>query len=117
MRVVGLTWLGTRTPRFEEMVEFAERTLGVRPAFAEEGITVFELPDGALFEVFSEEHPGGGHPEGGVVAGFRVDDVEQARAELEAAGVEVSPLENGTRDAWAYFRAPDGNLYEIVGSR
>ena len=49
------------------------------------------------------------------MAGFRVEDVAAARDELVAAGVEVTSLELGSRDAWAYFRAPDGNLYEIVG--
>ena len=117
MRVTGLTWLGTRTPHFAEMVEFAERTLGLSRAFGNDGAAGFELPDGSLFEVFAPDHPAGGHPPSGVVGGFRVDDVEAARAELEESGFEVSPLARGDRDAWAYFRAPDGNWYELTGKR
>jgi catechol 2,3-dioxygenase-like lactoylglutathione lyase family enzyme len=116
VQVTGLSWLGTRTSSYEEMVEFAQRVLGLPPPQGEPGLAVFELPDGSLFEIFAPDHEGGGHPDG-VVAGFRVDDVAAARKELAAAGAEVTPLEGGSRDAWAYFRAPDGNLYEIVGPR
>ena len=114
---MGLTWIGTRTSSYDEMVEFAQRVLGLPPPQGEPGLAVFELPDGSLFEVFAPGHEGGGHPPSGVVAGFRVEDVTAARDELAAAGAEVTPLEQGSRDAWAYFRAPDGNLYEIVGRR
>ena len=51
----------------------------------------------------------------GPVAGFWVEDVEDARDELIAAGVEgVTSLATG-RDGhrWFYFRAPDGNFYEM----
>jgi catechol 2,3-dioxygenase-like lactoylglutathione lyase family enzyme len=115
MIVRGLIWLGTRTDRHEEMVAFAERTLGLRPSEREPGCAAFELPDGSLFEVFGPDHAGGGHPPEGAVAGLEVDDVAGAHEELAAAGVEVSELHAGEAWRWAYFRAPDGNLYEIVG--
>jgi catechol 2,3-dioxygenase-like lactoylglutathione lyase family enzyme len=115
VKVLGLTWLGTRTPRFDEMVAFAEDVLGLERAFGEKGLAGFRLEDGSLFEIFAPGHPGGGHPKSGVVGGFVVDDVATACVELDAAGLEVSPLETAGSGAWAYFRAPDGNLYEIVG--
>jgi catechol 2,3-dioxygenase-like lactoylglutathione lyase family enzyme len=116
VKVLGLTWLGTRAERFEETVRFAEEVLGLRRSFGEAGVAGFELPDGSLYEVFAPGHPAGGHPPEGVVGGFAVDDVEAARAELEAAGVEVTELKSADGGTWAYFRGPDGNLYEIVGS-
>jgi catechol 2,3-dioxygenase-like lactoylglutathione lyase family enzyme len=114
MQVKGVVWLGTRTSRFEEMVSFAEKVLGLRAALRESGIAVFDLPDGDAFEVFDEQHPGGGHPPRGVVGGFLVDDADDAVAELESAGVEVSDVQTAGEYRWAYFKAPDGNLYEVT---
>jgi catechol 2,3-dioxygenase-like lactoylglutathione lyase family enzyme len=116
MRVLGLTWLGTRASRFEDMVGFAEQVLGLDRSFERDGVVGFELADGSLFEVFAPGTPGGGHPPEGVVGGFRVDDVTAARAQLEAAGAEVGELQTAGGGAWVYFRAPDGNLYELIGS-
>jgi catechol 2,3-dioxygenase-like lactoylglutathione lyase family enzyme len=113
VKLKGVVWLGTRTARFEEMVSFAQDVLGLEPKHAEDGLAVFELPDGGTFEVFDERHPGGGHPDG-VAGGFLVDDAEAAAAELRAAGVEVSELGTAGDFRWAYFRAPDGNLYEVT---
>jgi catechol 2,3-dioxygenase-like lactoylglutathione lyase family enzyme len=109
----GVVWLGTRTARFDEMTAFAENVLGVRAKHREDGLAIYELPRGDLFEIFDESHPGGGHPDG-VAGGFLVDDADAAAAELRAAGVEVSDVEGAGRFRWAYFRAPDGNLYEVT---
>ena len=114
MLVKGVSWIGTRTDRFDDMVSFVERVLGLPTTEREPGRAAFELDDGSLFEVFAPEHHGGGHPPSGVVAGFEVDDVASARRELAAAGVEVSELRAASAWRWAYFRAPDGNLYEIT---
>ena len=113
MKLRGVVWLGTRTARFNEMVSFAQSVLGLDLKRGEDGLAVFELPDGGTFEVFDEQHPGGGHPDG-VAGGFLVDDAEAAAAELRAAGVEVSELGAAGEFRWAYFRAPDGHLYEVT---
>ena len=113
MKLKGVVWLGTRTGRFEEMVSFAQNVLGLELKHGEDGLAVFALPDGDTFEIFDEHHPGGGHPDG-VAGGFLVDDAAAATAELRAAGVEVSELGEAGEFRWAYFRAPDGNLYEVT---
>jgi catechol 2,3-dioxygenase-like lactoylglutathione lyase family enzyme len=113
VEVRGIVWLGTRTPRFDEMTAFAENVLGLRVKRREGGLAMYGLPGGDVFEVFDESHPAGGHPEG-VAGGFLVDDAEQAAAELRAAGVEVTDVESAENYRWAYFRAPDGNLYEVT---
>src|SRR2546421_8571224 len=114
MQVKGIVWLGTRTPRFDEMVRFAEEVLGLRVDLREKGLAVCGLPSGDAFEIFDEEHPGGGHPPHGVVGGFLVNDAEAAADELRSAGAEVSALQGAGEYRWAYFRAPDGNLYEVT---
>ena len=51
-----------------------------------------------------------------MVAGFLVDNVEQARQELLSAGIElIGPLVKAEEGyAWQHFRAPDGNVYELT---
>ena len=113
VKLKGVVWLGTRTARFDEMVAFAQDVLGLEQKHGEDGLAVFELPGGDTFEVFDESHPGGGHPDG-IAGGFLVDDAEAAAAELRAAGVEVSEVGSAGAFRGAYFRAPDGNLYEVT---
>jgi catechol 2,3-dioxygenase-like lactoylglutathione lyase family enzyme len=109
----GVVWVGTRTAQFDEMAAFAEDVLGLERVRGEEGLAVFALPNGDTFEVFDPRHPGGGHPDG-IAAGFLVDDAGAAAAELRSAGVEVSELQSSGKFRWAYFRAPDGRLYELT---
>ncbi len=50
------------------------------------------------------------------MAGFLVDNVQAAAAELRSAGVEIlfeSAVDN-SGNAWVHFRAPDGNIYEFT---
>jgi catechol 2,3-dioxygenase-like lactoylglutathione lyase family enzyme len=47
---------------------------------------------------------------------LRVPDVAEARAELEAKGVEfIGPVQSDPHSGnrWSHFRAPDGYVYEI----
>jgi glyoxylase I family protein len=46
--------------------------------------------------------------------GFLVADLDEAIAELRAAGVEVDEPAANDRQRYAHFRAPDGRLYELV---
>jgi len=119
--VKGLVWVGTRTERYAEMVDFYGDALGL-PLEHEEGeFAVFRLPDGAKAEVFGPSDAEHAHFSTGPVAGFLVDDVRGAREVLEAKGIEfIGPVHEWepTGEAWSHFRAPDGNVYEIThGSR
>jgi hypothetical protein len=72
---------------------------------------VFKPPDGSKVEVFGSDSPINRHFTTGPVAGFLVDDVQGAAAELPSAGSRSYPaptlMRAATREA---FRAPDGNL-------
>ena len=77
----------------------------------------FELPNGDRVEVFAPDACPG-EPLDRPVAGFHVDDVREARRELEARGVAfLGDVGVGQTLEWSYFRAPDGHVYEIVGER
>lgn len=48
------------------------------------------------------------------VLAFQVEDVRAARKELESRGPEfVTDVEGNESEVWAYFRGPDGYLYEL----
>jgi len=106
-----LGWLGTRTERAEELAEFYTQVLGLPLVHHEAGFWVFALPDGHHVEVFSPAYPGKDHFTTGPVVGFGVGDLASAVVELRRAGVALVGEAGPT---WQHFRAPDGNLYELV---
>jgi catechol 2,3-dioxygenase-like lactoylglutathione lyase family enzyme len=114
VRVLGLVWVGTRTTEYAATVAFFKDVLGLGEHSSEPDFAVLEVPDGSTVEVFG---PGSRfnqhltHP----VAGFMVDSLEDAVAELEAAGAEiVLPVQDGGDRSWTHFRAPDGFVYELM---
>jgi hypothetical protein len=112
MRVKAIAWLGTRTERFDEMREFFRELTGVPPR-DEQGLAVFDLASGDRIEVLD---PAAGEDYMvAPVAGFLVDDVAAARAELESRGIEfLGPIHSGAGSSWSHFRAPDGHVYELT---
>ena len=117
MNVKGIVWLGTRTANFDAMLNMYHSVMGMPVTHQEPGFVVLELPNGDLVEIFSDDSPHNAffnHP----VAGFLVDDIDSARAEMESQGIEfIGPtevMEDGY--AWTHFRAPDGFIYELTYS-
>jgi hypothetical protein len=99
------------------MTDFCRDVMGLEQTLLEPGFAVFDLPNGDRLEIFGPEEPANKfmtHP----VAGFLVDDIVAARAEMEAKGIEfIGPIEGETDDyKWAHFRAPDGFVYELTYS-
>jgi len=114
MNVKGLMWLGTRTSRFDEMLNLYQNVMGMKVTHREPGFAVMGLPNGDLVELFGDESAYNTfftHP----VTGFLVDDIDAARAEMESHGIEfIGPIERAEDgNAWSHFRAPDGFIYEI----
>jgi catechol 2,3-dioxygenase-like lactoylglutathione lyase family enzyme len=116
MKARGLVWLGTRTRNFDDTVRFFGDTLGLRAVHEEPDFAVFRLPDGHKVEVFGPGDEEYVHFDKGPVAGFLVDDVREARADLEAAGIAfIGPVhEADDGGSWSHFRGPDGNVYEVT---
>jgi catechol 2,3-dioxygenase-like lactoylglutathione lyase family enzyme len=116
MRVIGLTFVGTRTARFAEMDDLFGRIMGLSEKTRGGDVVIWQLPDGSLVEIFAQDEPGHLFFDSGPVAGLQVDDVVAAREEMERVGVEfVGPMQGLDGRGWSFFRAPDGNLYEITG--
>ena len=117
MKVLGLVWVGTRTSSFGETTAFFREVLGLGVHSPEPDFEVLSVPDGSTVEVFG---PSSGwnqhltHP----VAGFLVEDLDVAEAELREAGAEIVLERQGGEDrAWLHFRAPDGFVYELAWHR
>ncbi len=121
MKIRGIAWLGTRTTEFEATARFFGETMGLPAEHEEPDFAVFRLPNGDKVEVFGPSDRAHEHFTTGPVAGFLVEDVEGARAELEEAGISfIGPVHHyDESSAWSHFVGPDGNVYELTrdGSR
>jgi catechol 2,3-dioxygenase-like lactoylglutathione lyase family enzyme len=118
MKITGLGWVGTRTSQYQPMVAFLKDVLGLTPHVEEDGFALFRLPNGDTIEVFGDNDEHHRFFTTGPVVGFRVADVPAAQAEMETAGIEFlgRPASSSEGYAWSHFRAPDGNVYEIMSS-
>ena len=75
------------------------------------------LPSGDVVELFDDNLPERLLFERPVL-GFEVDNVVEAREEMEARGIAfLQPTSRGTGGEWAYFRTPDGNVCQIMGKK
>jgi catechol 2,3-dioxygenase-like lactoylglutathione lyase family enzyme len=115
MKVKGLIWLGNRTSKFDEMLNMYKNVMGLSVTHQEPGFVVMDLPNGDRVEIFGDDSQYNSfftHP----VAGFLVDDIVAARAEMESHGIEfIGPIETAEDgNAWTHFRAPDGFIYELT---
>jgi catechol 2,3-dioxygenase-like lactoylglutathione lyase family enzyme len=116
MRIIKLAWVGTRTDNAEPTVAFFRDVLGLRLELEQPGFWKLRLPDESKVEVFGSDTDVNRHFTTGPVAGFLVDDIRAATADLRSAGVEIifASEVDDSGNAWVHFRAPDGNIYELT---
>ena len=90
MKVLALVWVGTRTTEFAATTAFFRDVLGLGVHSSEPDFAVLEVGDGSTVEVFGPSSPYNApltHP----VAGFSVEDLDEAVRELRAAGSRTTP--------------------------
>jgi catechol 2,3-dioxygenase-like lactoylglutathione lyase family enzyme len=116
MRIRGLCWVGVPAREYDEMLRFLRDLLGLRTVFEQEATAELEAENGDRIQVFGPGHPYFERFKGPVPL-FEVDDVREARFELERAGCEVGSIEADDEWEWIDVRAPDGNLYELASRR
>ncbi len=115
MQVKGLTWLGLRTTQFEEMVKFFRDVMGMQPIRDDPELAGFQLTNGTQVELYRPEEAFHAFFTTGPVVAFWVDDVDAARATMEAAGIAfIGPIQRAGKTRWNHFRAPDGTVFEIL---
>ena len=116
-KVLSLGWLGVRTEKYEAMSAFYRDTLGLEQIADPDSGSRFRLADGTEAHVYPGDDGDHSFFREGPVVGFSVDSFAAARARLLAAGIEFVYPEPQRLEgrAWQHFRAPDGNIYEIIG--
>jgi len=107
------TWIGVVVDDLETQRRFWGDLLGVPEHHSGPDFADFQLGDGRSFEVIERsnlpEYDGRRFQ-----VGFEVEDIERAREELLRRGVEaISPIYESETTPWAYFRDPEGNVFEI----
>jgi catechol 2,3-dioxygenase-like lactoylglutathione lyase family enzyme len=129
MKVLRVSFVGTRTQHFDATEALFRDVLGMEAAFSNPDWAGFSLPSGPrdLVEVFgpgmTDERVAPAAFDAGVLIAFAVDDVVSARAELAAAGVELvgdmvwahelTAGDPNDRWGWFFFRGPDDHIYVI----
>lgn len=115
MKIHGIVFAGSGTAARPQMAAFVRDVLGLTPAHvAGVEADLFDLPDGSSFAVASPQGMGATDRS----LGFLVDDIETAMRELSAAGAEVDDeISGNARERYVHFRAPDGQVYELVERR
>ena len=119
MNVEGITWhaLTLDPGQFAATKKLMIETFGLTPVMEMEGISVFQMSNGTILELYLPQTvPSYGYNDGGVAFGFRVDDIEAASRSVEAAGCEllgqITRYEE-MRYAYRHFRGPDGRVYGL----
>jgi hypothetical protein len=117
VNVEGITWhaIVLEPQPFAATKALMSETFGLVPEVEAEGMVVFTMPNGTMLELNTPQAASAEYAfnEGGLVFGFRVDDVEAASAALEAAGCELL----GRSPAWRRSRTPtDASAVQTVGS-
>jgi predicted enzyme related to lactoylglutathione lyase len=107
------TWVGLVVDDLERQRQFWSELLGLPEAAAGSDYVQFEMGGGRIFELVQcSELP---QYDGlRFQVGFAVEDIRKARAELLEAGVEPLTEIEGEGSTWAYFRDPEGNVFEIT---
>lgn len=126
MRITeGINWILAPTRSFQELVAFFRDVMGM--AVTEEGVpvtdtqfshyAVIKMPNGVVLEIVEPKETVD-HLYHAPIVSITVEDVAQARRELESRQIEfVTPMFDTKQGwGWTYFRAPDGTVYQIQGS-
>lgn len=117
----GIQWIGICTRNFEETVTFFTHAMGLK--VVEQGLPqvdlqfakycVFDGGNGVMFEVLQPTDEIADRYTGPIVS-FTVEDLDEARAEMPSDVKFITPILSDKAWRWIYFRAPDGNVYQLT---
>jgi catechol 2,3-dioxygenase-like lactoylglutathione lyase family enzyme len=115
MEIKGIIWVGSATNDRETTTKFFSEVLKMPVVTNVPGFSRLAAANGDRLELFGPDSVEHDYLDTGPVAGLWIDDADDAREEMIAAGVEtVTPLETGPDGhRWFYFKAPDGHFYEM----
>jgi catechol 2,3-dioxygenase-like lactoylglutathione lyase family enzyme len=106
-------WVGVVVDDLERQRRFWGDLLGLPETAAGSDYVQFDMGQGRTFELVQRsELPQ--YDDLRFQVGFAVEDIGGACAELLQAGVEPLTGIEGEESTWAYFRDPEGNVFEIT---
>ncbi|HXP19398.1 MAG TPA: VOC family protein [Streptosporangiaceae bacterium] len=106
-------WIGVVCADFDAQRRFYRDVLALRETGEGDGWVQFDLGTGVTFEVVAQSaDPEYDRPRYQV--GFVVDDIRATTEELIGRGIEPVTEIKGDASYWAYFRDPEGNVFEIT---
>jgi catechol 2,3-dioxygenase-like lactoylglutathione lyase family enzyme len=112
-------WIGVVADDLDRQRRFYRDVLGFTEIAAGEDWVHFDLGDSRLLEIVRRS----GQPQydqARYQVGYAVEDIEDAREQLIALGVQpVSDLEGSAAASgrWCYFRDAEGNVFELKERR
>lgn len=109
MRVRGIVGVTIGTSRFGPMAGLLGDVLGLEALVAASGHAIYQAEDGDLVELRASDADDSGA--GGIAIELEVTDLEEARRELEAAGLAIVDADGDA--TWLAFRTPDGTLLAL----
>jgi catechol 2,3-dioxygenase-like lactoylglutathione lyase family enzyme len=114
--IESVRFVGLRTRAFAEMTALYRDALRLATEHEGPGAAWFRTADGTSIHVYDADDTDHHFFGSGPVVGFLVEDFASARVALEATGVEFigEPQRDGGA-VWNHYRAPDGNVYELMG--
>ena len=114
------SWIGVVAADLQAQRHFYGAVLGLDEVDSGADWVQYDLGEGRMFEIVAVDPTSPEYDRPRVQTGFDVDDINSARAGLVEAGVEaiteVHDAAAPSRD-WAYFRDPEGNVFEIKQKR
>jgi catechol 2,3-dioxygenase-like lactoylglutathione lyase family enzyme len=114
--IESVRFVGLRTRAFAEMTALYRDALGLSPEREAPGAAWFRAADGTSIHVYDADDADHDFFGRGPVVGFLVEDFAAARAALVAAGLEfIGEPQHDDGAVWNHYRAPDGNVYELMG--
>ncbi len=117
MSVKSLAWLGVRTVNAAAMSAFYRDVLKLEVLQEQSDGARYALADGTEVHVYDGADPFHQFFGTAPVIGFFVDsfaDTQQRMVRADTGFLYPEPQRQSGR-VWQHFRAPDGNVYEIIG--
>lgn len=112
MLVKGIIWVGISVEDRTAARRFFSDHLGLDVTTDVSGFSQLTAVNGDRLELFGPDSTEHDQLDTGPVAGFWVEELEEAHQEL-AAVTEVTDIERGADGhGWFYFRGPEGRYFE-----
>lgn len=106
-------WIGVVCTDLEGQRRFYRDVLGLRESDEGEDWVQFDMGPEVTFEIIAQSDDLE-YDQPRYQVGFAVEDIHAARAELLSHGVQTVSDIKGSNSYWAYFRDPEGNVFEIT---